>query len=173
MRGPFTLVIYQSGQNDATCLSGPSITIVSRSSADGGAMSGSQSGGGTAGHGHGTSTIISGAGSGGIKHMTIAQLHSTSQGPFTLVEGQLASGVRAVTFLRSDGEHVQASTGNGWFVAWWPGQTSAASAAITTAGGVTTQTLNTTPPPPPAGSGVCTSNSQNPSAVCSGGTDAG
>ena len=169
VRGPFTLVIYESGDNAATCLSGPSITMVSRSSPDGGSMSGSQSGGGAAGPGQGSSTITSGAGSGSIKHMTIAQLHSTSQGPFTLVEGQLDPGVRALTLVRSDGEHVQASTGNDWFVAWWPGDLDATSVEVTTAAGVTTQPLGRLPQLP-TGNGSCApSSATSPSTACTGG----
>ena len=38
VRGPFTLVIYQDGGADASCLTGPSITVVSRSSGSGGSM---------------------------------------------------------------------------------------------------------------------------------------
>ena len=104
--------------------------------------------------------------------MTVAHLDSGSQGPYTLVEGQVAAGVTAVTLLRTDGRHIQASTGNGWFVAWWPGDLNTTSALVTTATGVTTQPLDTTvpaPPPPPAGSGSCRASSHS-SSVCTGGS---
>jgi hypothetical protein len=172
VRGPFTLVIYQSGGVDATCLTGPSITIVSRSSESRGstAVSGSESGSGTTGARVGSSIMVGGTGLGSIKHVTVAHMDSTSQGPYTLVEGQVDAGVTAVTLLRSDGDHVQASTGHGWFVAWWPGQLNATSAEITTASGVTTQTLNTMPSLPPARSGSCDANPRTTSAtvVCTG-----
>ena len=43
VRGPFTLVIYESGATDESCLSGPTITMVSRNSEDAGHASGSMS----------------------------------------------------------------------------------------------------------------------------------
>ncbi len=175
VRGPFTLAVYQSGDTDATCLTGPSITIVSRSSATGASTSASSSGSGpgpaTSG-GQGASSItVGGTGSGSITHVTVAHLDSASQGSFTVVEGQVEAGVSAVTLLRSDGDHVRTTTGNGWFVAWWPGDLGAGAAEITTSGGVTTQTLNTAPPGPPAGSGTCNRSTQATSSatVCSGG----
>ena len=39
VRGPFTLVIYVNGDAHATCLTGPSITVVSQSTSTGGSMS--------------------------------------------------------------------------------------------------------------------------------------
>ena len=90
--------------------------------------------------------------------MTLTHLESTSQGAsnaFTFVEGQVDDGVTGVTLVLSDGEHVQATTGNGWFLAWWPGSLDATAADITSASGTSTQTLTaTTSPMPPLPSGT-------------------
>ena len=174
VRGPFTLVIYQAGGRDATCLTGPAITVVSRSSANGGSTSAS----GTVGGRHGsraTSSIgIDGLSSSSIKHMSIAHLASASQGPYTLVEGQVDQGVTGVTLVRSDGDHIEATTGNGSFVAWWPGSLSATSAQITTATGVTTQALRRTSPLPSTRKGSCILSSRTGSSVvCRGGAAGG
>lgn len=177
VRGPFTLVIYQSGATSVSCLYGPSITMVSRNAESAGHASGSTSVSGgwrghrTSGGGIGVSVSMGNKGSGSIAHMTVAHLDSASQGPYTLVEGQVATGVTAVTLLRTDGGHVQASTGNGWFVAWWPGDLNTTSAEVTTAGGTSTQALGTASPPPPAGNGTCHAGSPaSPASVCTGGS---
>ncbi len=96
--------------------------------------------------------------------MTLTRLASTSQDAFTVVDGQIDPGVTGVTLVLSDGDHVQATTGNGWFVAWWPGSTGADSAQITSASGTSTQTLTlgtppTAPPPSAAGTGGPSGNS--------------
>ena len=55
--------------------------------------------------------------------------------------------------MLSDGRAVQATVGNGWFVAWWPGDQGIKSAQLTTPAGVKTQTFNMPPGlPGPAGS---------------------
>jgi len=152
VRGPFTLVVYGDGGGDvATCITGPSITVVSLSAAHGGSVTASGQGGAVDGRGASGSTMITRIGSGSITKGSVTHLDSTSQGPYTLVEGQLDPSVTGVTLIRSDGEHVEASTANGWFVAWWPGNGDTTSAEITTAAGVTTQTLTTPPALPPTG----------------------
>ena len=174
VRGPFTLVIYQGGGTDATCLTGPAITVVSRSSANGGSLSASGTDGGRPGSRETSSIGIGGLSSGSIKHMSIAHLASTSQGPYTLVEGQVDQGVTGLTLLRSDGDHIAATTGNGWFVAWWPGSLGATSAEITTATGVTTQALHNTFPLPSTRKGTCARGSgTGSSVVCTGGAAGG
>jgi hypothetical protein len=174
VRGPFTLVIYQDGDANATCLTGPSVTAVSRSSGDSRSVSTSQSGSGSGTVSRGSSSWYMGSGSGDFEKLTVAHLASTSQGAYTLVEGQVAADVTGVTLVRSDGEHVQSTTDHGWFLAWWPGAQGVTSALITTAQGVTTQVLNTPPPPPPAdGSCVVSPATPSPTTVCSGGAHSG
>jgi hypothetical protein len=156
VRGPFTLVIYQNRGSGATCLTGPSITVVSQTTADGRTMTVGRSGtasenGGGLGAIRSSSvssgSLFSSGSSGSVKHMTVTHLASTSQGAYTVVDGQIDEGVTGMTLALSDGEHVQATTGNGWFVAWWPGSVDVTSAEITTASGVTTQTLTLNTPP--------------------------
>jgi hypothetical protein len=172
VRGPFTLVVYQDGSSDATCLSGPSLTAVSTSSGSRASESVSGSASGT-GDGSGLSSIsrVAGSGSDGIEQATVAHLDSTSDGAYTVIDGQLDADVTGVTLVRSDGEDIQASAGSGWFVAWWPGSLDATSAEITTPGGVTTETLNTPAQPPlpsGSGSGSCDQNSPTGATTCSG-----
>jgi len=175
VRGPFTLVIYQDGAAHATCLTGPSITVVSRSSGSGASMT--VSGGATATPGTESrgSTMIGRFTSGSITQMSVDHLASTSQGAYTVVTGQVEAGVTGVTLVRSDGERVQTSVNNGLFVAWWPGTADATAAEITTAQGETTQTLEPAPPLPAPGSGSCNAGSQatSSSVVCTGGTGDG
>jgi hypothetical protein len=177
VRGPFTLIVYQSGSSDATCLSGPSITAVSSSGGGSGEnmlhVSASLS---PTGEGISSTSIslVVGSGSDGIGQGTIDHLDSTSDGAYTVIDGQLDADVTGVTLVRSDGEDIQASTGSGWFVAWWPGSLDATSAEITTPSGTTTETLNTPPLPstPPASgssSGSCTQASPAGATTCTGG----
>ncbi|MGO9299639.1 MAG: hypothetical protein ACLP1E_11400 [Acidimicrobiales bacterium] len=169
LRGPYSLVIYQDGGATASCLTGPSLTAVSIS--DGDAQFGSVAGSGNEAGGGSSSTMIGTSGSGSIEHISVAHMASASQGAYTLVEGQIASDVTAVTLVRTDGVDIQASTGNGWFLAWWPGPQDVTSAEVTTPSGVTTQALNTSPPP----SGSCDLNLQTTSStvLCTNGAVAG
>ena len=43
------------------------------------------------------------------------------------ITGRTGAGVVAVRILLSDGTEVLATTSNGWFYAWWPGDATAAS----------------------------------------------
>ena len=178
VRGPFTLSVYQSASAVASCLTGPSITIVSQSSTNGVATSESGRAGGSGRGQGGGSVMFGGSGSGSIEHVSVAQFDSDSQGPYTVVEGQVTTGVTVVMLQRSDGEQVQATTTNGWFIAWWPGDQTTSAALVTTAGGTSTQSLNLAPAlapgPPPAG-GTCAKGPATapPKSVCSGGSVSG
>ena len=179
VRGPFTLVTYQNGSGSATCLSGPSITVVSQDTASGGSVSVSR-GVKVSGSGRGLGAVgsvsILRMSSGTIKHATLTHVSSAGQDPFSFVEGQVDEGVTGVTLVLSDGEHVQASTDNGWFLAWWPGSLDTTSAEIATASGVTTQTLTVDTPPmaPPPDNTLCP-HARGPSSTvaCSGGAARG
>jgi hypothetical protein len=156
VRGPFSVVIFQNGEANATCFSGPSFTIVSRHSADGDSVTASGGNGGrpagkgtTSGEGT-TSTEVGGTGSGEIEQTSVSHLSLSGEGAYTLVEGQVEPGVTHVTLVWNSGGNVDATTGDGWFVAWWPGSQDVTSALITTAAGTTTQNLTM---PSPAGAG--------------------
>jgi hypothetical protein len=95
--------------------------------------------------------------------------------PYTLVVGRAGTGVTGVTLTLENGGNVTATTGNGRFIAWWPGSQGISSAAVATATGVSTQTLNLpgpgNPPPTkssplPPGSQSSSSAASSPSAVC-------
>jgi hypothetical protein len=80
---------------------------------------------------------------------------------YTMVVGRTGEGVTGVTLSLGNGTDVTATSGNGVFVAWWPGSQSVTSAAVATVTGVSTQTLNLpgagiatspkSPPPSPPG----------------------
>jgi hypothetical protein len=183
VRGPFTTVLYEDGDVDATCFAGPSFTVVSASSPTGGStsVSGSAGGPGSTGapvRGGSTSYSIGTSASGAIDHLSVAHLSIASEGPYTLVEGEVASGVSAVTLVRSYGQDVQASLAGDLFVAWWPGSLDATSAQLTTSSGTTTQPISTTALPAPGlptpGSGCpAATTTGSVSAVCSGGGRSG
>jgi hypothetical protein len=173
VRGPFTVVVYQSGADDATCFTGPGFTTVHRTMVDGSSVSQSQ--GVTVAGGSGTpqsgsvETLGGAALAGGpITRLTVSHLDS-SAGAYTLVEGQTQSGVSAVTFARDDGSDVQATTGSGWLIAWWPGDQTVTAADVTTPSGTVTQQLQLQPVGPPA-PGAC---SHTGSGTAANGTSCG
>jgi hypothetical protein len=150
-RGPFTFSVYANSQSSASCIKGPSFTAVTTNTssvpvsvpdgqivlsiAQGRAAQGGALGGGGPGLGGGGPARAAGA-------------------PYSFAEGRTGSGVTGVTLVLDDGTTVQATVGNGWFVAWWPGDQRAKSAQLTTPSGVKTQALNTGPRVPPGhGSG--------------------
>jgi hypothetical protein len=155
VRGPFTVAILEDGGSVATCFTGPSFTVLSQSSADEGSMSVSGSETRTAGAAGSASVMVEGTSSGDITHMVVAHLDS-SEGSYTLVEGQIQPGVTGVTLARSDGSDVQATTGGGWLVAWWPGAQDVTSAEVSSANGVTNEPLSVQPAGPQFGTGTRT-----------------
>jgi len=127
-RGPFTLVLF--GANTPTqgvlmCVSGPSINPSAHPSSH---MS--QSNGSPPAPGAGRITLDR------------LQGETADNGqPYTIAEGSVGSGVTAATLRLSDGSMVVATTGNGLFLAWWPGSAVVTSATLTTATGTTTQSI--------------------------------
>lgn len=132
-RGPFTFVIFAGGERDVSCITGPAFSSVSGSA------------------GSGIVRVRAG-------HVELSSDHFTSRDgrPYTVVEGHTAADVTGTTLLLSDGSRVKASTGNGWFAAWWPGATDATAATVTTPGGAVTQHLRTGGPVS-CGQGPCSS----------------
>lgn len=173
VRGPFTVMVFQNGESDATCFTGPSFTVVNAAdTADGsGHASGSMSTSVKAsGHGAGTARASTGASASmlngtstdgaapSIPGMTVSHLllAAAGGGTYTLVDGQLASGVTAVNLVRTDGSRVRATSGNGWFVAWWPTASGVSSAEVHSTSGPSTEaftTLATASPPSPGSPG--------------------
>ncbi len=80
------------------------------------------------------------------------QADSADGQAYTIAEGSVGSGVTAATLVLSDGSDVVTTTGNGLFLAWWPGSAVVTSATLTTAAGITTQPISV-PTPGIGGSG--------------------
>jgi hypothetical protein len=154
-RGPYTVVVYQSGSSLASCFMGPSFTTVqaeSLESAKGGVMVSASGVSPPAGASSSVGGLVAG---GDIEQLLVSHFSQAGNGPYTLAEGHLEPTVSAVTLVLSDGQDVTATTGSGWLVAWWPGSADVTAARVTSASGTTTEQLNhlrlPTPPPPSSG----------------------
>ena len=153
VRGPFTITLLQNGTSYATCFTGPSFTEVNRitssSNGSGGVQSGSLSinsqtaNSGTSGPqagGVGSRVSLEGTSSGDLNQILQNHLTTTSDGPYTFIDGRVANGVTGVTLTLDDGQSIVATVADGWFVAWWPGDTAdATSAQVTKASGTTSE----------------------------------
>jgi hypothetical protein len=151
VRGPFTVIVFGNGtQNEALCMS-TSDASSSVQWIDVSATSPSPS------------AIV-------VDKVSNAALDGQ---PYTLVVGRTGTGVTGVTLSLANGDNVTTTSGNGLFVAWWPGNQSITSASVATASGASTQTSNlagpvnslSTKPAPPPGAHVSTGSSGN-STVC-------
>jgi hypothetical protein len=141
-RGPFTFSIYADANSSATCIKGPSFTAIS------GSMS--------------SDTVTVPAG-----RILLSSSHARSRAgdAYSVAEGRAGAGVTGVTLTLDDGSTVQATVGNGWFVAWWPSSHVVKSAELATASGTATQTFDDAampPPPPGAASGSMSNSSSSP-----------
>jgi hypothetical protein len=111
---------------------------------------------GAAGPGRGTVEMQGVGGlSGAIGQFDVAHLALPSGGHYTIVEGRTQPDVTAVSIVRDDGTSVSATTGNGWFVAWWPEDHNAVSATVTTKSGATSEDLTLPTPPRVITNGAC------------------
>lgn len=123
VRGPYTVTVLGNGTDGALCITTPdgntALHWIMRSSAP--------------------------VGTGAIAVDQVSVLARGGQ-PYTLVEGRTGDGVTGVTLALGNGSEVTATSGNGVFVAWWPGSQSVTSATVATATGVSTQTLNLSGP---------------------------
>lgn len=151
-QGPYTLLVYASGDATATCLSAPGTNLKLVAFGAGADASGS-------------AVVASGpAAPGGVSRSSMGiqptsiggrlatVVHgSSSEGSYTIVEGPVASGVTGLSLVRATGETVVTSVRNGWFAAWWPGSDDPMSAAVTTAAGTTSMPVSALPTAQPAG----------------------
>jgi hypothetical protein len=106
-------------------------------------------------------------------HILMDSSHATDRagGAYSLAEGRTGVDVTGVTLTLDDGSSVQATVGNGWFVAWWPGSQVVKSAELATSSGTTTQTFDNPPVPPGrAGAGGMRSGGSSMSSSGGGGT---
>jgi hypothetical protein len=124
-RGPFTFVILAGQHSSASCISGPSFTSVSTNSST------------TA-----PPTVPA------DRIVLSAEYHTAHDGQaYSFAEGHTGTNVTAATLRLADGTRVQASSDNGWFVAWWPGSSDVVSSDLTTAHGTATLPLEASPGP--------------------------
>lgn len=150
VRGPYTLTVLGNGGPGAVlCISSPTATSLRWVSGSGAPV-----------------------GPGMVAPDQVSILARDSQ-PYTLVEGRTGPGVSAVALTLGNGTQVTATSGDGLFVAWWPGSGSITSATVTTPTGVSTQTLDlpavqipTSPKAPPYLPGVQTSCVPSATVAC-------
>lgn len=186
VRGPFTVALFQNDGAYAACFTSSSFTSITQVSADNGSTANAQSANGTvrsmgsAGPASGLSTTtVGGTSSGDLQNVVQTHLSTTADGPYTLVDGRVASGVTGVTLVQSNGQDVVATVSDGWLIAWWPGDTAATSAQVTNASGTTTEALvqssdkggpgPSTPPQP--GACAAAAGAANASKALSGATN--
>ncbi|HTW13407.1 MAG TPA: hypothetical protein VME01_11725, partial [Solirubrobacteraceae bacterium] len=101
-RGPYTAEIFAQSNTSAVCLTGDGVSMASTSTSSG------------------PVSVPAGQiqfGGGGRR--------DAAGNALTLADGQVGSGVTAVTIELSDGSSVQATVSNGWYLAWWPGSVTA------------------------------------------------
>lgn len=119
-RGPYTVTIFQgTGGLYASCLTGPGSTVSTRQFV--------------------ASTAPVPEGQVVVDQVAFRGLGG---GTYTLVEGRAGPGVGAVRLVLDDGTTVEATEGNGIFVAWWPGAEGIRTAELATAAGPATQPLD-------------------------------
>ncbi len=167
VRGPYTLVIYQgsTGKAQASCLTSATFTSVWERSGTSArqeisgvlGVSTAQAGNRSSGE---VSTFRLGALGSGTATVTEVHADVSGHGAYTLVDGQVPKTVTTVTLELSNGDAVQATTGDGTFVAWWPGTADATSVGLTSATGTTTEPLSRLPGP----GGACSTRTTSTSA---------
>jgi hypothetical protein len=163
VRGPFTVALYQNGSADMSCFTSSSFTQMTVvNSGDGTSngvlrVSGSTSGAGSSAQGLSTVSVGSTA-SGDLENVVQSHLSTTADGPYTLVDARVGSGVTGVTLVLNDGQDVVATAADGWLLAWWPSDAAATSAQVTNASGTTSEALVSSDkgPPSPPSPGSCT-----------------
>jgi hypothetical protein len=160
VRGPFTVALYQDDSAYMGCFTSSSFTQVTQVSSDGAASNGvlKISGSGSGSPVQGLSTVtVGGTSSGDLQNVVQSHL-TTADGPYTLVDGRVASGVTGVTLVLDNGQNVVATVTDGWLLAWWPSDAAANSSQVTNASGTKSETLvsSTKGPPTPPAPGTCT-----------------
>jgi hypothetical protein len=163
VRGPFTVALYQDNGAYMGCFTSSSFTQVTQVSADGGTSNGvlKVSGFVPGSPVQGLSTVtVGGTTSGDLQNVIQSHL-STADGPYTLVDGRVASGVTGVTLVLDNGNDVVATVADGWLLAWWPSDATADLSQVTNGSGTKSETLvsSTKGPPTPPAPGSCTPTS--------------
>jgi hypothetical protein len=121
-RGPFSLLVYTDNGESTVCVAGlPHGTAIFSAGAP---TAASVAAGAIQPQGGAASGLVEG------------------QSQFHLLVGQAGLGVTGVALVLDDGSSIEATTGRGWFAAWWPGSEGVQSASVTTVSGTATQPLN-------------------------------
>jgi hypothetical protein len=130
-RGPFTLVLFGAiTSTTLMCASGPSINSSAQVNSQMRSIGGQP--------------VLPKAGQIVVDRL---EADSASDGQaYTIAEGSVGPGVTAATLVLSDGSDIVTTTGNGHFLAWWPGSAVVTSATVTTATGTTTQPIGSSTP---------------------------
>ena len=130
-RGPFTVVLFGAHTSTSLmCVSGPSINSSAQVNSQMRLIGGQP--------------VLPEAGQIVVDRV---QADSANDGQaYTIAEGSVGPGVTAATLVLSDGSDIVTTTGNGHFLAWWPGSAVVTSATVTTATGTTTQPINSSTP---------------------------
>jgi hypothetical protein len=141
-RGPFIMVILEAdeGRANTSCLFGPAPS--------GAPPSPSAT--------YGDLYLLRGSGGFEFKapaaapddqvRISISQTSAIGKGrygaqPYSYVEGRTGANVTGVAVVLENGTHVEATSSNEWFLAWWPSAQQAVEAEVTTNSGVSTQQL--------------------------------
>jgi hypothetical protein len=141
-RGPYTLLVY-AGNSGSLCITGASLQSPTGEPSIvpfGTFLTASKAANDTSVAPDAIRTAIKGGASAKVSG-------SARSAEFGLDVGRVGENVTAVTLVLADGSHVEATTSNGWFAAWWPGDQSAQTAEITTTSGANTQQLMPTGTP--------------------------
>ncbi len=103
VRGPFTVALFQNNGAYAACFTSSSFTEVTQvtaadsSTSNAQAENGTVRGLGSGGPPGGSIVAVGGTSSGDLQNVVQTHLSTTADGPYTLVDGRVASGVTAVT----------------------------------------------------------------------------
>ncbi len=127
-RGPYTASIYADSTTSDVCLSGNGVSMSSSST-----------------------TVAPASVAAGQIQLDGGGTRDSAGNALTIVDGQTGAGVTAVTIHRSDGDSVQATVANGWYMAWWPGTTTATNAQVATTSGTSTVAFPSMPTLPAPG----------------------
>jgi hypothetical protein len=125
-RGPFSLLLFVSARTVTLCIGGPSIP---RNASAVPATNQRQVSSVAA-----SSITVATAGA-------VLVENPRTKATYRVIDGQVGARVKAVTLVLSDGLHVQTTTANGWFAAWWPGTQGVARAIVQTSKGTQTHEL--------------------------------
>jgi hypothetical protein len=120
VRGPYAVTVFGDGRGGlALCLTAPNGAVGIRQEV-------------------GTSSVVP------SNQIRVDQVSLTARNGqvYTLVEGRVGTSVTRVSLGLNDGNRIETTTGNGVFVAWWPGNAGIQSADVVTPMGTTTQAVD-------------------------------